>query len=218
MKRTIPYLPLFLNLTGKRCLVVGGGAVALRKVKQLLEAQARVTIVAPEVEPELAELIQAKRCSWRKGEYQRQEAAAYRLVVAAVNDARVNRLVFEDCEQLGLPVNVVDQPELCSVIFPAIVRRGMTTIAVSTAGQAPFFTRFLRQRLEFFLENLYWLDKPELIVAFRDWVRSRVREDKIKAKMMDRFLNCPREQWAAWRVENPPLELWESWIQEAGEE
>jgi uroporphyrin-III C-methyltransferase/precorrin-2 dehydrogenase/sirohydrochlorin ferrochelatase len=142
------YLPLFFNLNHQRCLVVGGGDVASRKAAMLIRAGARVHVVAPEISARLQEVLEAAQGTFRLGVYAGVDLADMTLVVAATDDQALNRLVHADCHSRQLPVNVVDNPALCSFIFPSIVDRSPLIIAVSSAGKSPVLARLLRARLE----------------------------------------------------------------------
>ncbi len=142
------YLPIFLNLRGERCLVVGGGDIALRKASMLLRAGAEVQVVAPEILPVLREKLEDGKGGFRLGHYRPADLAGAVLAVAATDHRTVNRQVSEDCRARGLPVNVVDDPALCSFIFPSIVDRSPLMVAVSSAGASPVLARLLRARLE----------------------------------------------------------------------
>ena len=215
MDRSDPvYLPLFFNLTDKPCLVVGGGEVGLRKCEQLLHAGADVTVIAPEILPEIETLLEGDACSWESREYEAGDSTGYRLVIATTDDAEINRMIYEDCQAQGIPVNVVDQPELCNVIFASTVRRGFVTMAISSGGEAPFFTKALRKKLETFLGESSLLDKPQLLVAFREFVRKETDDPELKEKAYERLLNCPEEEWSQWSEKFPPYETWEQWLKE----
>jgi uroporphyrin-III C-methyltransferase/precorrin-2 dehydrogenase/sirohydrochlorin ferrochelatase len=142
------YLPIFLNLHNQRCLVVGGGDVAARKVSMLLRAGAVVQVVAPSLVSSLREKLEAGQGSHRLGSYEAADLDGAVLCVAATDDTAVNRQVSEDCRARGLPVNVVDNPALCSFVFPSIVDRSPLIVAVSSAGKSPVLARLLRARLE----------------------------------------------------------------------
>jgi siroheme synthase-like protein len=134
------YYMTCLDLEGRACLVVGGGAVALEKVRGLLDCDARVTVVAPRVEPELLDLpIRLAR-----GRYRTEDLEGHFLVVAATDDTELNRRVFADAEARGMLCNVVDVPELCSFILPAVHRQGPLAVAVSTGGASPALAKRLR--------------------------------------------------------------------------
>ncbi|MFI9652628.1 siroheme synthase CysG [Guyparkeria halopsychrophila] len=141
-------LPIFMNLRDKDCLVVGGGAVAARKADLMRAAGARVTVVAPAVSGETRRMVDDGRLAWHEAEFADAMVAGNRLVIAATDETQVNRAVFAACECRGIPVNVADQPELCSFILPGIVDRSPVTIAVSTGGRSPVLARLMRARLE----------------------------------------------------------------------
>jgi uroporphyrin-III C-methyltransferase/precorrin-2 dehydrogenase/sirohydrochlorin ferrochelatase len=142
------YLPVFLNIRAQRCLVVGGGEVAARKAAMLLRAGAHVHVVAPEIVHALQEKLHAAHGSFRLGRYEAADLDGMALVVAATDDHELNRHVHGDCRARQLPVNVVDNPALCTFIFPSIVDRSPLMIAVSSAGTSPVLARLLRARLE----------------------------------------------------------------------
>jgi len=138
-----PVYPVNLVLAGRPCLVVGGGRVAAQKVRGLLDAGAVVTVVAPEVCPDIvASGVHVERRPYRRG-----EAAAYRFVIAATGDAVVEQQVFDDGEAAGVWVNSADDPARCSAILPARVRRGHLLVTVSTGGHSPAVASWLRDRL-----------------------------------------------------------------------
>jgi precorrin-2 dehydrogenase/sirohydrochlorin ferrochelatase len=141
--------PVSLSLEGRRCLVVGGGRVAERKVAGLLACGARVHVVAPELGQGLREAAQGAhgRLTWEQRPYRRGEAGGYWLVLAATGDPQVSRAVFEDGEALGVWVNCADDPDSCSFTLPAVLRRGPLTVAVSTSGASPALARWIRERL-----------------------------------------------------------------------
>ncbi|RJP73761.1 MAG: bifunctional precorrin-2 dehydrogenase/sirohydrochlorin ferrochelatase [Candidatus Zixiibacteriota bacterium] len=214
MTRKIPYLPLFLNLAGKPCLVVGGGPVAWRKAQDLLAAEADVTVVSPQAVPPLQECAAEGRCHWLQRSYQPPEAGDYHLVIATTDDPEVNRRVSRDGAARAVPVNVVDQPHLCSAIFPAVVRRGIVTAAVATGGQAPYFTRYLREQLEVFLDRMTPLRYPEVLVRFREFAKRHARDADHEYRLYRRLLAGEPAQWEAWAAQEPPYDLWRAWLDE----
>ena len=140
---TPPLFPVGLVVEGRPCLVVGGGAVAARKVASLLACGARVTVVAPHVVDE----IRASGAAVEERPYRPGEAAGHRLVIAATDDPAVNAAVFDDCEAAGVWCNVVDDPAHCSVSLPAVARRGPVTVTVATDGASPALAGLLRDRV-----------------------------------------------------------------------
>jgi uroporphyrin-III C-methyltransferase/precorrin-2 dehydrogenase/sirohydrochlorin ferrochelatase len=142
------YLPIFIDLRGRACLVVGGGMVALRKLELLLRAGGVVRIVAPVPCAPLLALADQARASVVRRAYRSADLAGVHLVVAATDQAEVNATVAEEAKARAIPVNVVDAPELCSFIMPAIVDRSPLLVAVSTAGASPVLARLTRAKLE----------------------------------------------------------------------
>lgn len=168
------YLPLFVDLRDKDCLVVGGGSVARRKIELLLRAGARVTVVAPECGKAVRERAGAGRVELKLRRYAQGDTAGCALVIAATGDPAVNGQVFEDCRTAGILVNTVDCPELSSAIFPGIVDRDPVLVAVSTGGRSPTLARVVRGWLEVRLPpGLGRL--AEFAAARRELVKSRIK-------------------------------------------
>lgn len=142
------YIPIFLDVTGRECVVVGGGEVAARKVEALLEAGARVTVVSPSLSPALKALVARRLVTHIAREYQRGDIRGCVLVYAATDDPKLHRELAAEARALGIPINVVDVPELCTFISPAVVKRGELQIAISTGGASPAFAARLRRALE----------------------------------------------------------------------
>ena len=140
------YLPMFARLEGRPVLLVGGGEVALRKARLLLAAGARITLVSPAIEPEFHEF--AGRFTHVAARFDPAHLAGQILVVAATDDLEVNALVYQSATERGLFVNLVDDPERSSFIFPSIIDRSPIVVAVSSGGKAPVLVRLLRERLE----------------------------------------------------------------------
>ena len=167
------FLPVFLQIRDQSCLVVGGGAVAARKVELLLQAGGRVTVVAPELGEALQSLYQAGRIGYRSAAFSPADLEGCLLVIAATDDPAVNRRVSELCQARAIPVNVVERPELCSFIMPAIIDREPVLIAVSTGGSSPVLARLLRGRLESLIPAAYGR-LAALVAGFRERVKQRI--------------------------------------------
>jgi siroheme synthase-like protein len=129
-------------------VVIGGGAVAARKVRGLLDAGARVTIIAPQLTRELEDLARDQRIVVLRRAYQHGDLRDARLVIAATDDPQVNQAVYDEARARGILVNVADDPAHCTFHVPAIVRRGQIAIAISTGGASPALARHLRQEIE----------------------------------------------------------------------
>jgi precorrin-2 dehydrogenase / sirohydrochlorin ferrochelatase len=142
-----PFYIACLKLTGRRCLVVGGGDVGLEKVEGLLACDGRVVLVAPDAVPELVELAREGSIEWIRREYRPGDVDATFIAIAATNDTDVNIRVYEDAERRAMLVNVVDVPPLCNFILPAIVRTGPLAIAISTAGASPALAKRIKREI-----------------------------------------------------------------------
>lgn len=175
------YYPIMLDIEGKRCVVIGGGQVALRKVETLLKHGAVVEVISPEMCPGLEQLassgsVKVARRTYRAGDL--QDAA---VVISATDDSETNRSASQEALKSGTLVNVVDVPELSSFIVPSTLRRGDLTVAVSTNGRSPALARRIRAELEKDLGEEY-----SLLVSLADEVRSELKRDGI---------SIPGEAW-----------------------
>lgn len=139
--------PVSLVVTGRSCLVVGGGHVAARKVATLVRCGALVTVVAPDIVPAIDELTVSEGVVVLRRPYQAGEAGAYRLVVTATGDRLVDGAVAGDADDVGVWVNSADDPEHCSFMLPSVHRDGPVSVAVSTGGASPALATWLRRRL-----------------------------------------------------------------------
>ncbi|MCB1753033.1 MAG: uroporphyrinogen-III C-methyltransferase [Gammaproteobacteria bacterium] len=182
------FLPLFLNIRDKPCLVVGGGEVAARKVSLLRKAGASVTLVSPELCPELLALAASGEILHTARPYEQQDLHGVRLVIAATDNAGVNQQVSEQAGQLNIPVNVVDQPELCSFIVPSIIDRSPVVAAVSTGGASPVLARIIRTRLETLIPSGYG-HLAELANRFRSRVKERFGNSAQRRRFWENVLN-----------------------------
>lgn len=160
--------PVTLRVEGRRCLVVGGGEVALDKVRALVAAGALVTVVAPDA---VAALRDLPGVTIVQRAYRADDLEGCRLVIAATGDPDVNRQVFADGEANGIWVNAVDDPRHCSFTMPAVVRRGALSVAISTDGRSPAVASWLRRRLEDELDPAY-AELLELLATEREALRS----------------------------------------------
>jgi precorrin-2 dehydrogenase/sirohydrochlorin ferrochelatase len=145
---SMTYYPIFLNLSGKKVLVVGGGQVAERKIKSLLECEASVSVVSKDTTPEVREMIDDGRVHYLDAEFARRHLSEVFLVIAATDDERLNRQISEAARRQGKMINVVDQPEDCDFILPSVVKKGDLSIAISTSGKSPALAKKIRKELE----------------------------------------------------------------------
>jgi precorrin-2 dehydrogenase/sirohydrochlorin ferrochelatase len=150
-----PYYPLLLNIRGKKCLVVGGGEVALRKAQMLLEHGAAVEIVSPSFCPELDALIKDGAIRAAERAYKTEDLNNALLVVAATDDVKINKKIAAEAGRKGILINVVDEPDISDFIVPSYFRHGDIIVAVSTSGKSPALARKIRSELETDLKAEY---------------------------------------------------------------
>ncbi len=140
--------PVFLELSGRRVVVVGGGVVAAQKAQALLAAGARLVVVSKDIDDALIALCQGTNTELIKSRYSKNYIAEAALVIAATNDEQLNKRIYKDCQELEILCNVVDAPELCDFIVPAVVKRGDLQVAIGTEGHCPAYAGHLRKKLE----------------------------------------------------------------------
>lgn len=166
------FLPIFVNIRQQPCLVVGGGEVAARKVSLLLKAGGVVSVVSPQLSHELVEMQKAGAITHLAREFTESDIKQPVLVIAATDNRQVNETVSKLAKQRGIPVNVVDSPDLCSFIMPSIVDRSPVQIAISTGGASPVLARMIRTKLEGCIPAAYGR-LAALVDGFRDQVKTR---------------------------------------------
>src|SRR5579884_4130985 len=142
-----PFYIACLRLTGRRCVVIGGGEVGLEKVEGLLACDGDVTLVAPEANPALVQLALEGSIRWEQREYESGDLDGALIAIATTDDTELNIRVFEDAEARSMLVNVVDVPPLCNFILPAIVRTGPLAVAISTAGASPALAKRMKREI-----------------------------------------------------------------------
>jgi len=184
------YLPIFLRLIQQRVLVVGGGQVALRKVQMLLRAQAQIRLVTPQILPELQALLQDTIHQIELRDYIDADLDTIKLVVAATDNSAVNVAVWQAASARNIPVNVVDQPELCSFIFPSILDRSPVIVAVSSGGNAPVLARLLRARLETLIPSAYGA-LAILLGEYRYQVKQKLTSLTYRMRFWESIVNGP---------------------------
>lgn len=182
------YLPLFFDLQGQPVLLIGGGDIALRKARLLTRAGARVRLVSPEVLDEVRELVLQAQGEIFESRYLVEHIEGVRLIVAATDDEAVNEQVHKDAIAAGIPVNVVDNPPLCTFIFPAIVDRSPIVIGISSAGKAPVLARNLRAKLETLIPPSY-AQLGELVGRFRGQVKAKFDSVNKRRNFWERVLS-----------------------------
>lgn len=184
------FLPVFLTLRERRCVVVGGGHIAERKLALLLRAGARVEVVAPTLSDELLRLAAAGHITTRQRAFVDADVDGAALVIAATDAPGVNEQVAAAARRLNVPVNVVDQPEVGNVVMPSIVDRSPVVIAIGTGGNAPVLARMLRAKLESLIPQAYG-ELASLLGSLRERVRSAVPDGVARRRFWERTLDGP---------------------------
>jgi precorrin-2 dehydrogenase/sirohydrochlorin ferrochelatase len=183
-----PFYIACLRLTGRRCVVVGGGDVGLEKVEGLLACDADVVVVAPEAHPELQRLALEGSIRWERRPYADGDLEGALIVIAATNDTDINIRVFDDAERRAMLVNVVDVPPLCNFILPAIVRTGPVAIAISTAGASPALAKRMKREIsELFGEPYAML--AVLLNEARGWAKATLPTYQDRKEFFESIVN-----------------------------
>ena len=175
------YFPIYLNMSRRRCLVIGGGAVAERKIAALLETGAEVTVLAPDVTDVVAGLSKQNAIRFTARCYEAGDLDGFELAFVATDDPQVNAAVYREGRSRGVWVNSADDPARCDFILPSVLRRGDLTVAVSTGGTSPALARTVREELE-----LYFTQEYESLAK----LAAEVREE-----LSNRSITVPFETW-----------------------
>jgi precorrin-2 dehydrogenase/sirohydrochlorin ferrochelatase len=190
MERKTKYFPINIKLNGLPVLVVGGGAVALRKVNNLIEFGGNVTVIASEACSDIIELNKSGIIKLVNRQYESGDCEGYRLVFDATGDSETIKAIREECTKGKILLNVADEPELCDFIMPSFIKKGELTISVSSGGNAPFFVKDIKKKLESSLPK-----NVEIITELASEFRSKLRTERLyenetlRNKLMDKFLN-----------------------------
>jgi uroporphyrin-III C-methyltransferase/precorrin-2 dehydrogenase/sirohydrochlorin ferrochelatase len=183
-------LPIFINITNRRCVVVGGGDVATRKVTMLLKANAAVVLYAPELCHELSDLVSAKKITHINASFEPVQLDDACLVIAATDDETVNTAVSLAAKARNIPVNVVDTPALCTFTMASIVERSPIVIAISSEGNAPVLARYIRTKIEAMLPTSYGR-VAEIAGEFRDKVKNKFATTQARRIFWEGVLQGP---------------------------
>lgn len=183
------YFPMFLDLTGKDCLVVGGGEVALRKVKMLLDFDATVTVIAPRIAEELYSLSEV---TFLQRKYEMSDLAGRTLVVAATDEKEQNREICKECKERGIPVNAVTEPENGTFYFPAYLKKKQVVAAFSSGGQGPVVSQYLKAQTEKVMTDLLG-EMAEYMGAIRLRVIQEVPEKERRREVFRQLFSLGME-------------------------
>ena len=177
------YYPVFLDITDKRCLVVGGGKVAERKVAMLLQFNAHVIVVGPVMTKTLLKLGEEGKIEYFQRTYTAKDLDNTALVFACTDNSAINNKIKKEAARKNIPVNVVDTPDLCDFIVPSIIRKGDLTIAISTSGELPLLSKKLRQKIEEIVTDDY-LEYLHIMGEFRKHLMKTVKEARKRGLIM----------------------------------
>jgi uroporphyrin-III C-methyltransferase/precorrin-2 dehydrogenase/sirohydrochlorin ferrochelatase len=203
------YLPLLFK-EGLSCLFIGGGQVASRKIEILVEMPCEITIVAPDLADLAAGRVRNGSVRWLEREYHRGDCKGFQLIVAATPFREVNRRVSEEARELGIPINVVDDPQLSTVIFPAVWRDRSLLVAVSTEGMAPFMAAEIRTLLANYARGMgLWV---EIAGRFREIVQKSIKDENEKGRLYRRFLDAGQLKDGTAPPTDDDLGAWLSWL------
>jgi precorrin-2 dehydrogenase/sirohydrochlorin ferrochelatase len=178
--------PLFLKLSNKPCLVIGGGKVAERKVQSLLETGASVFVIAPSLTRQLATWAAAGRIHYQQGDYQTQNLRPFKCIISATDSTVANYQVYKDAQEQRVLVNVVDNAALSDFYVPSLLKRGSLMLAICTAGRAPYFSRKFRHYLESKIPQ-DWEEKLEQVYELRKLLK-QYKSENAKAARIKRQL------------------------------
>jgi len=202
-----PFYIACLKLTGRRCVVIGGGDIGLEKVEGLLACGGEVTLIAPTAHPELEDLAREGSIRWERRPYAGAEdlEGAF-MVIAATDDSEVNIGVFDDAEKRAMLVNVVDVPPLCNFILPAIVRTGPLAIAISTAGASPALAKRMKRQVS----ELFGEEYARLAVILNDargWAKGTLPTYQDRKEFFEGIVNGDPDPIALLREGDEPAVL-----------
>ena len=175
------YYPLMLNITGEKCIVIGGGDVAERKAKTFLECGAKVHVISPDISPALQRLEKTGQIGVTHRSYQPGDLSDALVVVAATDDQETNENIFKEGQRSRILTNVVDDPENSNFIVPSLLRRGDLLISISTSGRSPALARKIRTELEQHYGNEY----ESLTIMLSE----------IRAELKDQGIQINSEEW-----------------------
>jgi uroporphyrin-III C-methyltransferase/precorrin-2 dehydrogenase/sirohydrochlorin ferrochelatase len=184
------YFPIFLEGKNISAMIIGGGDVAARKIELLLKSTTNITVMAASLSESVKRLVDGYDLHWLAHNYQSGHLVGMNLVIAATDDGEVNKAVAGESQPLNILTNVVDQPELCTYITPAIIDRAPMIIAMSSSGSAPILLRMLREQIEKTLPNGYGR-LADFSFKFRDHVKARVRGLRNRRTFWENVLRGP---------------------------
>jgi len=182
------YYPVFMKLENKKCVVIGGGKVAERKVKLLLESDALIEVISPDLTKPLEKILGKGNIKYIKGKYKKRYLKGACLVIAATDSPGVNNRIYNDCRGMDIKVNVIDAPHLCDFIIPSALKRGSLVITVSTGGKCPALAKKIRHDIEEKYGEEYE-EFIELMGKLRDRLKEEIPEESNRRKFWKNLLS-----------------------------
>lgn len=190
------YFPFFIDISMKKGLIVGGGTVAYRKVQKLMPYGPELTVAAPELCLQMEELVEKGQVRCRRTEFDAHMLEGAFFVVAATDDSGVNHMVSKLCIHQNIPVNVVDDPEACTFLFPSLVKRGSLSVGISTAGASPSAAIYVKKKIEEELPE-HMEEILDYLGAVREQIRQSIPEERKRAACFaELFRACLRQDGA----------------------
>ncbi|MCH5297462.1 MAG: bifunctional precorrin-2 dehydrogenase/sirohydrochlorin ferrochelatase [Ruminococcus sp.] len=178
------YFPFYIDIENKKCVVVGGGTVALRKVEKLLPFKPQITVVAPEICNELSTMAEVEIVN---REFRNADIDNAFMVISATDDNQLNANIFNLCKSKNIFINTVDDKEKCGFIFPALVKKDNVTIGISTSGKSPLYSRFLREKIENSIDNNS--DKIiDVLSNYRLLIKTEIKSEEKRKKAFEHIL------------------------------
>jgi precorrin-2 dehydrogenase/sirohydrochlorin ferrochelatase len=184
-RKIVKYYPVFWDIKDKKCIVVGGGDVALRKVRRLRDCGAKVLVVSPQLTPELIAMKAEDVIEHVFDQYDVRYLEGAVLVIGATDDEKTNTAISWDARERGIPVNIVDDPQKCDFILPSVVERGDLTVAIGTGGKSPALARYLREELEIKYGVEY-----EILLNILGRLRPQIKKSGVGKVWVDSLIAC----------------------------
>jgi precorrin-2 dehydrogenase/sirohydrochlorin ferrochelatase len=181
--------PVFMDLSGKKCVVIGGGKVASRKIATLIDFHAEIVVVSPALSGELQKLVQRGAITHIAQKYLETDLAGALLVVAATDDRTVNEQVYHDAVKSGALVNTADNPEHCTFIFPAVIKKGDLVIGISTSGKYPALSKRIRKEIGNLLTQSMDTDLIGILAKCRERALAEIKNEADRPKILARLLD-----------------------------
>ncbi len=179
--------PVYIDLTDKKCLVIGGGKVAERKIYHLLDYGCSILVVSPQAENSIEKWAHRKFIQWYPREFQDQDITDCFMVFVATDDCQINEKVSRLCREKGIMVNAVDDPPNCDFYVPSIVRQNSLVLAISTGGKSPAFARRLRSELEQVITPAYG-EFVDMLGEQRELVKGHIKDIEIRKKIFEELV------------------------------